>query len=193
MTRGEGSAPPDDPLLFFYHAYIYLSDNGYADEICWAETLPPLEQQTPGAFLQEYVWVVLNAGMREQVARTIYGRFLAGRDPAAIGHPGKRAAVERALREHEAWFATLLAAEDKLAYLESLPWIGPATKYHLARNLGIEVVKPDRHLVRLAARFGYASPDALCRAIQAEALLPGLEMRLGTIDLVLWRYCNLTA
>ena len=52
---------------------------------------------------------------------------------------------------------------------------------------------PPGHLVRLAARFGYASPDALCRAIQAEALLPGLEMRLGTIDLVLWRYCNLTA
>jgi len=186
--------PPDDPYLFFHEAFIWLSEHGYAGEIRWAETLAPLEQQTPAAFLQEYVWVVLNAGMREQVARTIYGRFLAGRDPAAIGHPGKRVAVERALREHEAWFATLLAAEDKLAYLESLPWVGPATKYHLARNLGIEVVKPDRHLVRLAARFGYASPDALCRAIQVEGMIPpGPELRLGTIDLVLWRYCNLTA
>ncbi|MFA5407535.1 MAG: hypothetical protein WC910_09775 [Bacteroidales bacterium] len=185
--------PPDDPFLFFHEAYIWLSEHGYAGEIRWAETLAPLEQQTPAAFLQEYVWVVLNAGMKEQVARTIYDRFMAARDPATIGHSGKRVAVERALQEHEAWFAALLAAEDKLAYLERLPWIGPVTKWHLARNLGIEVVKPDRHLVRLAARFGYPSPDALCRAIQVEALLPGLEMRLGTIDLVLWRYCNLTA
>lgn len=38
----------------------------------------------------------------------------------------------------------------------------------------------------LAARFGYTSPDTLCRAIQAE-----VGMRLGTIDFVLWRYCNL--
>lgn len=178
--------PPDDPYLFFHQAFIWLSQHGYADEICWAETRPPLEQQTPAVFLQEYIWVVLNAGMREQVARTIYDRFLAARDPATIGHLGKRAAVERALQEHETWFAALLAADEKLAYLESLPWIGPVTKYHLARNLGIDVVKPDRHLVRLAARFGYTSPDALCRAIQAE-----VGMRLGTIDLVLWRYCNL--
>ena len=53
---------------------------------------------------------------------------------------------------------------------------------------------PPGHLVRLAARFGYASPDALCRAIQVEGMIPpGPELRLGTIDLVLWRYCNLTA
>lgn len=182
---------PDDPFNFFYKAYIYLSNHSYADEIRWAETLPPLEQQTPDTFLQEYVWVVLNAGMREQVARGIYDRFTVACDPAVIRHPGKRAAVERGLAHKGEWFAALLAAEDKLAFLESLPWIGPVTKYHLARNLGIDVVKPDRHLVRLAAQFGFASPDAMCRAIQPETGLPGLELRLGTIDLVLWRYCNL--
>lgn len=32
------------------------------------------------------------------------------------------------------------------------------------------------------------------RAIQVEGMIPpGPELRLGTIDLVLWRYCNLTA
>jgi len=63
---------------------------------------------------------------------------------------------------------------------------GPITKYHLARNLGVDCVKPDRHLARLAERFGYGTPDAMCRAIQDE-----LGGRLGTIDAVLWRYCNL--
>jgi AraC-like DNA-binding protein len=181
-----------DPVLFFCEAYCYLSEHGYADEIRWAETLPPLEQQTPETFFAEYVWVVLNAGMREQVARKIYDQFMIARDPAVIHHRGRRAAVERALAHAEEWFAALLAAEDKLGSLERLPWIGPVTKYHLARNLGIDVVKPDRHLKRLAARFGYETPDALCRAIQAEAgAPPGPALRLGTIDLVLWRYCNL--
>ncbi len=181
-----------DPVLFFCEAYCYLSDHGYVEEIRWAETLSPLEQQTPETFFAEYVWVVLNAGMKEQVARKIYDRFMTARDPAVIRHRGRRAAVEQALAHADEWFAALLEAEDKLAYLESLPWIGQITKYHLARNLGIDVVKPDRHLVRLAARFGYATPDALCRAIQVEmGAPPGPAVRLGTIDLVLWRYCNL--
>ncbi len=183
-----------DPVFFFCEAYCYLSTHGYADEIRWAETLPPLERQTPETFFVEYVWVVLNAGMKEQVARKIFQAFMTARDPAVIHHRGKRAAVEQALAHADEWFAALLATEDKLTYLEGLPWIGPVTKYHLARNLGIEVVKPDRHLVRLAARFGYATPGALCRAIQVEAgAPPGPALRLGTIDLVLWRYCNLLA
>ena len=181
----------DDPIRFFQGAYNYLSERGYAGEIRWAENLPILEHQTPDAFFSEYVWTVLNAGMKEQVARRIYERFMVARDPGVIGHPGKRAAVEQAMKHGAEWFATLLTARDKLAYLETLPSIGPITKYHLARNIGIDCVKPDRHLVRLAEQFGYISPDAMCRAIQPETGIPGLELRLGTIDIVLWRYCNL--
>ena len=116
--------------------------------------------------------------MREQVARTIYQKVFTTHDPMVIGHPGKRAAVQRAFQEYDVWFDTLLKADDKLAYLESLPWIGPTTKYHLARNIGIDCVKPDRHLKRLAQRFGYATPDDLCRDIMNE-----VGGRLGMIDL----------
>lgn len=179
--------PLDSACCFFMDAYDFLIDHGYGDEIRWAETLKPLDEQTEETFFQEYVWVVLNAGMKEQVARKIYKRFMEARDLAVIRHEGKREAVEQALEHGSEWYSRLLEAEDKIAYLETLPWVGPITKYHLARNLGIDCVKPDRHLVRLAKRFGYPSPDALCRAIQSQFTWN----RIGTIDLVLWRYCNL--
>lgn len=179
--------PLDKACCFYMRAYDFLTDHGYGDEIRWAETLKPLEEQTEETFFQEYVWVVLNAGMKEQAARGVYQRFMEARDLSTIRHAGKREAVERALEHGSEWYSALLSAEDKIVYLETLPWVGPITKYHLARNLGIECVKPDRHLVRLAKRFGYLSPDALCRAIQSEFTWN----RIGTIDLVLWRYCNL--
>lgn len=176
----------DGCVSLFCDAYAYVSENGYDREVSWAETLKPLADQDAETFFCEYIWCVLNAGMREQVARGIFKRFMESRDPVTIRHLSKRAAVEQGLKNYSEWFADLLTAEDKLAYLESLPWIGPVTKYHLARNVGIDCVKPDRHLVRLAESFGYDTPDDMCRAIQSE-----VGGRLGVIDVVLWRYCNL--
>jgi hypothetical protein len=39
---------------------------------------------------------------------------------------------------------------DPLGVLQSLPYIGPVTCYHLAKNIGLQVAKPDHHLTRLA-------------------------------------------
>lgn len=70
--------------------------------------------------------------------------------------------------------------------LRSLPFMGPATTRHLAKNIGFDVVKPDRHLLRIAAVAQFSSPDELCRAISA---LVG--DRLSVVDSVLWRYATL--
>jgi len=43
---------------------------------------------------------------------------------------------------------------DLVEWCESLPWIGPTTKYHLAMNCGADVCKPDVWLVRLAEHQG---------------------------------------
>lgn len=80
------------------------------------------------------------------------------------------------------WWAefkrTYLATADTI---EGLPYIGPITKYHLARNLGIDAVKPDRHLTRLAAHFSFDSPLSMC------SYLAGMHNeRIGVIDLVLF-------
>jgi len=71
-------------------------------------------------------------------------------------------------------------------YLRQLPFMGPATSFHLAKNLGLDVVKPDRHLVRIAEATGHSTPDELCQEIARE-----VGDRVAVVDLVLWRYANL--
>jgi len=74
---------------------------------------------------------------------------------------------------------------DKVEYVASLPMMGPITKYHLARNIGIDCAKPDRHLQRLAARFGYSDVQTMCGEIAKKS-----GYRIGTVDLILWRFCE---
>jgi len=175
-------------MLFFYKANNYICNKGYDDEVDYIEHIPPLSEQNAEHFLSEFIYVVLNAGMREQVARKIYNRFIDTKKLSEIGHPGKRDAISFALVNYVEWFETLQKSDDPVEYLETLPWIGPITKYHLARNIGIDTVKPDRHLVRLAKRFNFSSPLVMCQEIQKET-----HDKLGVIDVILWRYCNLTA
>lgn len=124
--------------------------------------------------------------MKNQVAQKIYNEFMINKDLTKIGHSGKRAAIDNGLKNHRKWFAELQASKDPIQYLETLPWIGPITKHHLARNIGIDAVKPDRHLIRLSQMFGFSSPLELCKHIQTVVPEP-----LGVIDVILWRYCNL--
>lgn len=176
---------------FFIDAYLKLSNSPETkEEIRYIKWIldKGLENTAPEQFFEQYVWCVLNAGMKEQVARKIWERYLENLDPLTIGHLGKRKAIETGLQNYVKWFGELKCAKDPVEYLQTLPWIGPITKYHLARNIGIDCVKPDRHLERLAKQFGYTDPFELCKTIQKE--IGGSEM-LGTIDLVLWRISNL--
>lgn len=171
---------------FYYHAYTDLVDNGYESEIDYTDSIPPLEKQSPIQFFNEYVWCVLNAGMREQIARKMYDNYITDYNIHKISHPSKRKAIIHVSDNYNTYFQQLYTSPDPVAYLETLPWIGGITKYHLARNLGIDVVKPDRHLVRLANAFGYPIAHDMCLDIQRDN-----NTRLGTIDFILWRYCNL--
>lgn len=182
-------------LEFFYTAFEAVSRSDYAFEMDYVDHIEPIEKQTEDNFFLEYVWVVLNAGMKEQAARGIFERFCqsirgGNIDFDIIRHPSKRKAIEKTFNHYILHFQNLQAIHGdnaKIEFLETLPWIGPITKYHLARNIGIDTVKPDRHLVRLAEQFGYKSPLEMCRDIQDNIYYT----KLGTIDVILWRYCNL--
>jgi len=76
-----------------------------------------------------------------------------------------------------------LVAADKVEFCASLPWIGNITKYHLAKNFGADVAKPDVHLQRLADREG-TTAQALC-----ERLAKATGYRAATVDVLLWRAC----
>jgi len=178
-----------DIFKYYQQAHNRVVAAGYQNEINWCRDMTTFDVCTPETFFSEYVWCVLNAGMKEQVARKIYDRFMSMGNLETIGHPGKREAIKKGIEQHATWFRLLQGSPNKIEYLQTLPWIGPITKYHLARNIGIDCVKPDRHLVRLAKHYGFDSPLKMCEAIQR--FTP--HERLGTIDVVLWRDCNLRA
>ena len=165
-----------------------LAEEGYADEIEWAQTVgaPKSAEEMAG----EAIWVILNSGMKNQIARQIMDRVwpavMAGESASSqFGHKGKSAAIDYIWHNRERLLCEFIAADDKVEWCESLPWVGKITKWHLAKNLGVDCAKPDRWLVRLASRAG-ADVHELCQRLADQS-----GDRVATVDLVLWRACNL--
>jgi hypothetical protein len=163
---------------------------GYERDITWIETLVP--PQDPDIFWAEYAWVVLNSGMKSQIAEKIWHKVrpavISGAGARSVfGHPGKAAAIDLVYRDRARLHAEYLAlpAEKQLDWLRELPWIGPITCYHLAKNYAVDVCKPDRHLVRIAKEYG-VTPDELCGKLAKET-----SSRVATVDMVIWRAANL--
>jgi hypothetical protein len=75
---------------------------------------------------------------------------------------------------------------DPINELQIFPFIGPVTSWHLAKNLGFNVAKNDRHLARLAFDHGYRDAHDLCWTIAAQT--GELE---SVVDVVLWRFATL--
>ncbi len=165
---------------------------GYSNEIDWAEDLKPVEDSW--TFFCGYVWVVVNSGMKEQVARKIFDgimvNFKAGGLPSNVfGHKAKcKAIIETLARLSEVFgkYKALDNDESRIEFLQTLPWIGPITKFHLAKNLGVTgVAKPDRHLVRIAEGFKTTAQE-LC-----EKISKATGDSVALVDLVIWRAANL--
>ncbi|TET67572.1 MAG: hypothetical protein E3J56_12685 [Candidatus Aminicenantes bacterium] len=165
-----------------------LIEKGYASEIDWVEDLKLCDN--PGTFEIEAVWVICNSGIQNQVAEKIFLRILKAIDEKrpiieAFKNKQKVQAMEFIIQNRCSLFEKFIKAEDKIQFLESLPFIGKITKYHLARNLGLDVCKPDRHLVRIASQYKI-TPVELCRRLSDKT-----GDKIGTVDIVLWRAANL--
>lgn len=131
--------------------------------------------------------------MKEQIARKIRERVFDavwhGQPVRQVfGHEGKAKAIETAWKDKEKLFKrsqALTSSEEILEFCKSLPWIGDITKYHLAKNLGAPVAKPDRWLARVAAESG-ETVQGLCERLAIES-----GDKVVTVDSVIWRACNL--
>ena len=183
--------------------------SGYADEVDWQTELD-FESITESDFLREAAWVVLSSGFRESVVRGCFQhvseaflewcsaeRIDACRDQCktrAISVFGCRRKIE-AIAEivetvaHESFECIKLQIQSRgIYYLQKFPFIGPTTSYHLAKNIGIGVVKPDRHLVRMAHISGHNSPIQMCSVVSAT-----VGDSIAVVDLVFWRYATLNS
>jgi hypothetical protein len=159
--------------------------------------------------LREAAWVILCSGFNERVVRHrfdaislcfcdwVSAEYIVRRAErcrstamSVFGNARKIGAILDVCHHVcEEGFGTLSIRilADPVRELRKLPFIGPVTTYHLAKNLGIDVVKPDRHLARMAARLGFRSAESLCTAIGHEVGEPA-----AVVDIVLWRYCALS-
>ena len=180
---------------------------GYAEEIDWQDQLS-LDKVTESDFLREAAWVILSSGMRESVIRRCFASisraFLSWYSAEEIVR--RRSACVRSALQVFRHTAKIEAIGDVAAAvardgfpalrermrlkgveeLQLLPFIGPVTQFHLAKNIGLDVVKPDRHLVRIAHAAGFAEPASMCRLV-ADAT----GDRIATVDIVFWRFATL--
>lgn len=156
-------------------------------ELHWAKTVS-FAGMDEISFFKEYVWVVLNSGFRYQVARKFFGRFIESGEKGSVLSPEncdleqlinnrkKRAAIAECQKRYKEWFERLASIKDTeniIEFLDSLPYIGSVTRYHLARNLGFDFAKPDRHVKRLAKDLGFGNSDReaieLCASIAKQS------------------------
>ncbi|MCK4521400.1 MAG: hypothetical protein KAU20_02415 [Nanoarchaeota archaeon] len=163
-------------------------DKGYIKDIQWAQNIKP--PTAAAEFCIEYIHVVINSGMKNQIANEIFKRVIQaihqGVDIARVfNHTGKVNAIKSVwIKRHKIW-EEYQKTDLKLSYLQTLPYIGNITKYHLARNLGTDCCKPDRHLMRIAAKY-HSTPEELCGELSEKS-----GDRIGVVDVVLWRAGNL--
>src|SRR5260370_32706498 len=191
----------------YVRAKLKVLAAGYAHEIIWQKSVRT-EELTERDFLRECAWVILSSGMRESVIQKKFpgiGQAFFEWSSAEVivwhhdqcvraalslfGHRRKIEAIARCAHIiYEKSFA-LLRKEltcSPIDALQQFPYIGPATSYHVAKNIGFPVAKPDRHLCRFAELSGYQSPSDLC-----EPLPDYIGDPIAVVDIVLWRFATL--
>ena len=161
-------------------------DKAAMEAIAWQEAIRGPRDDEP--MLREAIWVICCSGMKFAVAKLIQERVWSALNAGQpvidrFRNKGKAAAIENIWKDRQNYFDAYLSSDNKLEFLATLPWIGPITKYHLGKNLGLDVAKPDVHLQRLADRAGQ-SVQGLC-----EALAKKTGYRVATVDLILWWAC----
>ena len=211
-TEGEATQPT---TLSYRAVRLYLDAKacveaaGFSAEIdaYWTAPGGPFSERE---FLQEAAWVILSCGLSEQVVRQCFPRVTRAfcdweSAHAIVCHAERcRRRALGAFRNRRKINAILTVARHVVGQgiasvraslvvdgpdaLLHLPFFGPATSKHLAKNLGMAVAKPDRHLLRIAAAIGYESVDNLCSDIAAMTGHP-----VGAVDHVLWRHAALEA
>ena len=187
-----------------YRSASEYAHSAFSAELSW-QRHANFNQFSESDLLRESAWVILCSGFREQTVRRVFDHvslsFCDWESAASIVDAGECCvrsafAVFRNSRKLRAILAvselissagfdavkTQILARP-IPALMSFPHIGSVTAWHLAKNLGLNVAKPDRHLSRLTAKLNFCCADHLCDALAREVGEPP-----KVIDLILWRY-----
>lgn len=192
----------------YLSAKNYLMNAGFDKEIRWQNDLS-FSRIEETDLLREGAWVILSSGMRETIIRmkfpSISKAFIDWSSAKSIishakrcekraiklfNHPGKIKAILKFTEILNGMgyldFKETLKNEG-VSFIQTLPYMGPATSYHFAKNIGLNEVKPDRHLSRVAQSMGYENPRLLCEDISRAT-----GDKISVVDLVIWRFATIT-
>jgi len=185
-------------LVFTCEDYLQLRAEiellGYAEEIRYLENIGK-RTLGPSELVCEYAILVITGGMNapitdiswnEKVMRVLKSRVLFHE---LLRHKGKAEAIRQCWEEKEALFQMFKEvrhdAAKAVSFCHSLPWIGNATKYILAQNIGIDCAKPNIGFVRLGSNF-VELPENICSQLADES-----GDRIATVGFVLSHAINL--
>lgn len=211
MTATQQTSAPLLRVERLTEAYLdakeYVISAGFGDEIDWQEDVV-VEETTESVFLREAAWVILSSGFRESVVRRVFPEVSAAfrdwvdanRIAEDIGEcRGQALQAFGNRRKIDAIASIILKVADEgiceikrkircrgVDYIRELPFMGPVTSLHFAKNLGVPIAKPDRHLVRVTKAAGYTSTNELCAAISKF-----VGESIAVVDLVIWRFATL--
>lgn len=191
----------------YFIAKKYVIQNGYSDEIDWQDEIN-LNSLTYQSFLKEYTWVVFASGLSDKVVSKVfpkiqiifrnwtdldyilqnYATILSSSLKIFNNKPKINALLKTVtyIKSNGFEFVKKRIYSRGIEYLKTFSFIGEATCYHLAKNIGLSCAKPDRHLLRISKIVGYNTPHDLCKVISEH-----VAEKIQVVDLVIWRYATL--
>ena len=182
---------------------------GYENEILWQDCI---DFRTYGEkdFLRESAWVILCSGFNEKCIRKVFNmislcfcdwksaKFIVEHKDlceatALICFKNKKkidSIIKIAEIIHTNGFENFkyIVSKNPIEELKKLPYIGEITSNHLAKNLGYNISKSDRHLQRMAQKNGYKSVLNFCSEISKKT-----GDKLSVVDIILWRFSVLVS
>ena len=188
------------------------SDSKSFDEI--RDMLAAPKRLSPDSFASECAYVILAGGFSQKTAKKIHGvicdALMRGADANDLfnifNNKNKVSAIYKIWQNRknlcDEYYAQK-SVDDKLKFICGLPHIGKITANHLARNLGVDIVKYDIWIQRLGVL--YAGNPELFELIDNgnlnlqikkycddmfEHMVQVTGLPRGYVDVVLWKSCQ---
>ena len=207
------------PSLFYYIQYLLIKSGNDSDNSSFEEIHNRLYNPkifTPEEFAEEVFYVICVAGFKQTTAKKMCNKvkdyIKEHQNPQfddmikIYGNVNKVNAIIKVWNNRvdlQKNFYSLSTPEEKLDFLSKLPHIGNITKYHIARNLGINFVKYDIWIQRLGVAL-YGDEEYVEKVSNSKlnpkikemcdkmfsTLESQINEKIGYIDVVLWKACQ---
>lgn len=187
----------------FEEAKSYCETN-YSDDLEKAKLISPdtFRRLRSKQFLRQYCWVVYVSGYKVSIIEKLFPKLRAAFKEFDLDSLARMRSIKPVLdvfnneRKASAFLegSKLIAHEGFSAFkkrlqangvdeLEKLPGLGPITKFHLAKNIGlVDQAKPDIWLERAACACS-SEVDELVTFLSDK-----YKMSRHIVDVILWRY-----